>query len=167
MANPMYGQNKADNALDKARNAFRGSLDVKVAGDNTQFTLEKDDCCATYASHHANGMDITLPAVSAEDAGLWIKIETAVTVTSADLISVTAQSGDLLEGSIIITKASDAVANAAEFAADESNDLVFSMNGGTTGGLIGSWAKFTVNENGYWTVEGFLYGSGSLATPFS
>ena len=167
MANPMYGQNKSDNALDKARNAFRGSLDVKVAGDNTQFTLEKDDCCATYASHHANGMDITLPAVSAEDAGLWIKIETAVTVTSADLISVTAQSGDLLEGSIIITKASDAVANAAEFAADESNDLVFSMNGGTTGGLIGSWAKFTVNENGYWTVEGFLYGSGSLATPFS
>ena len=69
MANPMYGQNKADNALDKARNAFRGALDVAVAGDNTQFTLDKDDCCRTFASHHANGMDITLPAVSAADAG--------------------------------------------------------------------------------------------------
>ena len=167
MANPMYGQNKADSALDKARNAFRGKLDVAVAGDNTQYSLSKDDCCRTFASHHANGMDITLPAVSAADAGLWIKIETAVTVTSSDLISVTAQSGDLLEGSITISKASDVIANAAEFAADESDDLIFSMNGGTTGGLIGSWAKFTVNENGYWTVEGFLYGSGSLATPFS
>ena len=167
MANPMYGQNKADGALDKAKNAFRGSLDVKVAGDNTQFTLGKDDCCATYASHHANGMDITLPAVTAEDAGLWIKIETAVTVTSSDLIAVTAQSGNLLEGSITISMASDVIANAAEFAADESNDLTFSMNGGTTGGLIGSWAKFTVNGSGYWTVEGFVFGSGTLATPFS
>ena len=167
MANPMYGQNKADNALDKARNAFRGRLDVAVAGDNTQYSLAKDDCCRTFASHHANGMDITLPAVSAADAGLWIKIETAVTVTSSDLISVTAQSGDLLEGSVYLSKATDYVAEQAEFAADESDDLIFSMNGGTTGGLIGSWAKFTVNENGYWTVEGQLLGSSTLATPFS
>ena len=167
MANPMYGQNKADNALDKARNAFRGRLDVAVAGDNTQYSLAKDDCCRTFASHHANGMDITLPAVSAADAGLWIKIETAVTVTSSDLISVTAQSGDLLEGSITISKATDYVAEQAEFAADESDDLIFSMNGGTTGGLIGSWAKFTVNVNGYWSVECQLLGSSTLATPFS
>ena len=167
MANPMDGSNKADKALNKALNASRGKLDVAVAGDNTQYALDKDDCCRTFASHHANGMDITLPAVSADDAGLWIKIEVAVTVTSSDLISVTAASGDLLEGGITISKASDVIANAAEFAADESDDLIFSMNGGTTGGLIGSWAKFTVNENGYWTVEGFLYGSGTLATPFS
>ena len=169
MANPMYGQNKADNALDKARNAFRGALDVAVAGDNTQFTLDKDDCCRTFASHHANGMDITLPAVSAADAGLWIKIEAAVTVTASDLIAVTAQSGDLLEGSVYLTKATDAgdVGSYAEFAADESDDLTLSMNGGTTGGLIGSWAKFTVNDNGYWTVEGRIFGSGTLATPFS
>ena len=36
MANPMYGQNKSDNALDKARNAHRGAFDVIVAGDNSQ-----------------------------------------------------------------------------------------------------------------------------------
>ena len=163
----MYGQNKADKALEKAKNAFKGKLDVVVAGDNSQYTLSKDECCRTFASHHANGMDITLPAVSSDDAGLWIKIEVAVTVTSSDLVSVTAASGDLLEGSVYITKATDAVANQTEFAADESYDLVFSMNGGTTGGLIGSWAKFTVNDNGYWTVEGQINGSGSLATPFS
>tara|TARA_Y100000361_G_C11138352_1_gene333486 strand:- start:226 stop:726 length:501 start_codon:yes stop_codon:yes gene_type:complete len=165
--NPMYGQNKADKALEKARNAFKGKLDVVVAGDNSQYTLTKDECCRTFTSHHANGMDITLPAVSSDDAGLWIKIEVAVTVTSSDLVSVTAAAGDLLEGSVYLTKATDAVANQTEFAADESNDLIFSMNGGTTGGLIGSWAKFTVNENGYWTVEGQINASGSLATPFS
>ena len=168
MANiPLYGQNKDGDALNKASNAFRGPLDVVVAGDNSQFTPGKDELCRTYASHHANGMDITLPAVSAADAGLWIKIEVAVTVTSSDLVSVTAQSGDLLEGSVYLSKATDYVAEQAEFAADESDDLIFSMNGGTTGGLIGSWAKFTVNENGYWTVEGQILGSGSLATPFS
>ena len=167
MANPMYGQNKSDNALDKARNAHRGAFDVIVAGDNSQFSPSKDELCCTFASHHANGMDITLPSVSKADAGLWLKIEVAVTVTSSDLVAVTAASGDLLEGSVYLTKATDAVANQAEFAADESNDLTFSMNGGTTGGLIGSWAKFTVNENGYWTVEGQVNGSGTLATPFS
>ena len=164
---PLYGQNKDGDALNKASNAYRGSLDVAVAGDNTQYALDKDGCCRTFASHHANGMDITLPSIDASDAGLWIKIEVAVTVTSSDLISVTAASGDLLEGSVYATKATDAVANALEFAADESNDLIFSMNGGTTGGLIGSYAKFTVNENGYWTVEGQINGSGSLVTPFS
>ena len=40
--NPMYGQNKADKALEKARNAFKGKLDVVVAGDNSQYTLTKD-----------------------------------------------------------------------------------------------------------------------------
>ena len=168
MANiPLYGQNKDGDALHKASNAFRGPLDVVVAGDNSQYTPGKDELCRTYASHHANGMDITLPSIDKSDAGLWVKIEVAVTVTASDLIAVTAASGDLLEGSVYITKATDAVANQAEFAADESDDLIFSMNGSTTGGLIGSWAKFTVNENGYWTVEGQLMGSGTLATPFS
>lgn len=164
---PLYGQNKDGDALNKASNAFRGPLDVIVAGDNSQYSPSKDELCRIYASHHANGMDITLPSIDASDAGLWVKIEVAVTVTSSDLVSVTAASGDLLEGSVYLTKASDAVANQAEFAADESDDLIFSMNGGTKGGLIGSWAKFTVNENGYWTVEGQLLGSGTLATPFS
>ena len=164
---PLYGQNKDGDALNKASNAYRGKLDVEVAGNNSQYVLGKDDCCRTFASHHANGMDITLPAIDASDAGLWIKIEVAVTVTSSDLVSVTSLSGDLLEGSCILTKATDQVAESVEFAADESNDLVFSMNGSTTGGLIGSWAKFTANENGYWTVEGLLNGSGSLATPFA
>tara|TARA_R100000700_G_scaffold39681_1_gene53059 strand:- start:3540 stop:4046 length:507 start_codon:yes stop_codon:yes gene_type:complete len=168
MANiPLYGQNKDGDALNKASNAFRGALDVIVAGDNSQYSPGKDELCRTYASHHANGMDITLPSVDKSDAGLWVKIEVAVTVTASDLVAVTAASGDLLEGSVYLTKATDAVANQAEFAADESNDLIFSMNGSTTGGLIGSWAKFTVNENGYWTVEGQLMGSGTLATPFS
>ena len=164
---PLYGQNKDGDALNKASNAFRGPLDVIVAGDNSQYSPSKDELCRTYASHHANGMDITLPSIDASDAGLWVKIEVAVTVTSSDLVAVTAASGDLLEGSVYLTKATDAVANQAEFAADESNDLTLSMNGSTTGGLIGSWAKFTVNENGYWTVEGQLMGSGTLATPFS
>ena len=168
MANiPLYGQNKDGDALHKASNAFRGPLDVIVAGDNSQYAPSKDELCRTYASHHANGMDITLPSIDKSDAGLWVRIEVAVTVTSSDLVAVTAASGDLLEGSVYLTKATDAVANQAEFAADESNDLTLSMNGGTTGGLIGSWAKFTVNENGYWTVEGQIMGSGTLATPFS
>lgn len=167
MANPLYGQNKVDNRIDKAEKAYQGKLDVVVAGNNTQYTPSKGELCRTYVNGNAGGFDMTLPAVSASDAGLWLKVRVGVAVTATDLIAVTAASGDLLEGDVFITKATDAVANMVYFAADESNDLTLSMNGSTTGGLIGSEVLFQVNDNGYWSVSGTLYGSGTLATPFS
>ena len=41
------------------------------------------------------------------------------------------------------------------------------MNGTTTGGVIGSWVRFTDVAVGKWMVEGFLASTGTEATPWS
>ena len=150
MANPFYGQNKADNEIDRAGNASGGSYgQIVVAGDNTQYgtataTLGKSDLNKWIVNGHTNGFDLWLPS-----------------------IIVTAASGDLLVGNAFLTKATDAVANRVYFAADGSDDLILTLNGTTTGGLIGSQAVMQVNKDGYWLVLADLNGSGTLATPFS
>tara|TARA_R110002020_G_scaffold97_2_gene502 strand:+ start:15 stop:530 length:516 start_codon:yes stop_codon:yes gene_type:complete len=171
MANPLYGQNKADDAVDWAKNLTSGNVygTVAVAGANTQYgaaatPMSKDLMNRTIVNGHADGLDVFLPAVSAADAGMWLRVVVGVTNTTA--IIITAATGDPLVGNIISTKATDAVANAAYFASDGS-DLIFTMNGGTTGGLIGSEVLFQVNKDGYWMVSGNLNGSGTLATSFS
>ena len=139
--------------------------DVEVlAADKT---LLESDMNRIYVLNKAAGIAIVLPSIDAQNAGMWIEVHVMTAVTS-NAYSVTAgATSDFLEGHVFITKATDAVANMAYFAADETDDDAFSMNGTTTGGLIGSVARFVANANGYWTVTGQLYGSGTLATPFA
>tara|TARA_R100000093_G_C1891243_1_gene57020 strand:+ start:66 stop:572 length:507 start_codon:yes stop_codon:yes gene_type:complete len=168
----MYGQNKADDAIDIAGNASSGSFgQVAVAGDNTQYgtssvPLGKSDLNKWIVNGHTNGLDLWLPSVSKSDAGLWLGVRCGVASGGASII-ITAASGDLLVGHAFITKATDAVANRVYFAADGSDDLILTLNGTTTGGLIGSQAVMQVNKDGYWLVLADLTGSGTLATPFS
>ena len=173
MAIPMYGQNKDGGDLAWALNTTSGGLygTVTVAGDNAQYgaaatPLGKDELNRTIVQGHANGLDLWLPSISAADAGLWLQVISGVTNSGASTI-ITAASGDLLIGNTIATKATDAVANSVYFAADGSDDLIFTWNGGTTGGLIGSEVFFQVNKDGYWFVKSVANGSSTLATPFS
>jgi len=171
MAIPYYGQNKQGDDLSWAKNTVSGDIygTVAVAGANTQYgtaaaPMAKSHLNRTIVNGHADGLDVFLPAVSSADAGMWLRVVVGVTNTTS--IIVTAATGDPLVGNVIITKATDAVANAAYFASD-GTDLIFTLDGTTTGGLIGSEVLFQVNKDGYWMVSGNLNGSGTLATSFS
>ena len=172
MANPLYGQNKADAGIDWAGNAMEGQFGaVTVTGNNSQYgtavsPLGKGDLNKWFVNGHTNGFDMWLPSISAADAGLWLGVRVGVANAGAGII-ITAASGDLLVGNVFNTKATDAVANRVYFAADGSDDLIFTMNGTTQGGLIGSQVFFQVNKDGYWNVRGDLNGSGTLATNFT
>jgi len=173
MANPFYGQNKADDAVDWAKNACSGDAfgTVEVAGDNEQYgiaanPMSKSDLNRTIVSGHANGIDLFLPAVSASDAGMWLKVAFGATSSGASSI-ITAATGDLLVGSVFLKPDADGATTPVYFAADGSDDLIITLNGGTTGGKIGSKLFLQVNKDGYWNVEGFLVGTAALATPFS
>jgi hypothetical protein len=172
MGIPYYGQIGEGADLDWAKNAYSGDKfgTVEVAGDNAQFgtaaaPMSKLHLNRTIVQGHANGFDLFLPAVSTDDAGMWLRVVVGVTNSGASTV-ITAATGDPLVGNVIISKASDAIANAAYFASD-GTDLIFTMNGTTTGGLIGSEVLFQVNKDGYWMVSGSLNGSGTLATSFS
>jgi len=173
MANRLYGQNEVDLALDYAANSKEHSFgQVTVAGNNTQYgatgsgnQMAKSDCNKWFVNGHTNGLDMWLPSIDASDAGLWVGIRCGVASGGASIV-VTASTGDYLKGHAFITKASDAVANRVYFASD-GTDLIYTLNGTTTGGLIGTQVVFTANKDGHWTVIGDGNGSSTLATPFS
>ena len=119
----------------------------------------------TIVNGHTNGFDLWLPAISSTDAGMWLIVKFGVASGGASVI-ITAATGDYLIGNCTLTKATDAVANQAYFASD-GTDLILTLNGTTTGGLIGSEVKLQVNKDGYWSVNGILNASGSLVTMFS
>ena len=172
MANPQYGQNKVDDAVDFAKNASSGVAfgTVAVAGSNTQYgtaasPMSKSLLNRTIVNGNTNGFDLWLPAISSTDAGMWLIVKFGVASGGASVI-ITAATGDYLIGNCTLTKATDAVANQAYFASD-GTDLILTLNGTTTGGLIGSEVKLQVNKDGYWSVNGILNASGSLVTMFS
>ena len=52
------------------------------------------------------------------------------------------------------------------FAAATDND-VMTLNGTTTGGIVGSWVEVTAIASAKYFVRGSLIGSGTIATPFA
>lgn len=119
----------------------------------------------TILSDDAAGLDFTLPAIAAVDVGTWYEFLVSVTITSNNL-RVTAASGDLLRGGVSIQDF-DTANTIAYFTPDESDDLIFTMNGTTKGGKKGSRVRFIAITATGWFVEGHLFGDGTLATPFA
>jgi hypothetical protein len=52
------------------------------------------------------------------------------------------------------------------FAAVAANDYI-NLNGGTTGGVAGSWVKIFAIDALKYMVQGTVMGAGSVATPFA
>ena len=61
----------------------------------------------------------------------------------------------------------DSEESGESFAANASSNDVMTMNGTTTGGIVGSWVEFTALASAKYFVRGSLIGSGSVATPFA
>jgi len=81
---------------------------------------------------------------------------------------ITALSGDLLCGNIITNSTSDTPDLAQPWPADQSNDVIITLNGTTTGGqAIGDWVEVIDIATDKWLVRGVTTTSGTEATPFS
>jgi hypothetical protein len=116
--------------------------------------------------HCGAAEDFVLPALTAANTGelaIWYDFLITTTATS---FTITAAAGDLLTGGVSVMSTTAGGENDA-FAADGTDDLIFSMNGTTTGGIIGSWVRFTAAGATQWLVQGGTIGSGTLVTPFS
>lgn len=113
----------------------------------------------------AAGLDFLLPAIAAAQIGTIFKFLVTVTITSNNF-RVTAGAGDLLNGAVLLMDF-DTANTGAYFAADDSDDLIFTCNGSTKGGKKGSWVEFLAVGANQWNVRGVLFGDSTLATPFS
>lgn len=126
-------------------------------------TLLPEESGALCLFDRAAGNVFTLPAPV---EGMQFEFSTTVAVTSnaAKVITNSASVfliGSIMGGSLTVADSGDV------FQGDGSTHVSVSMNGSTTGGLVGGSIKFTAISSTQWLVEGDYVGSGTLATPFA
>lgn len=126
--------------------------------------LTADDEGRTIVFNRAAGVDVTLPA--ATGTGVRYRFVVGTTVTSND-INIRAAGTDEFAGVIyqVDTDTTDTVAAYPALAGD--NFDVISLNGSTTGGLIGDWIEVEDIASGTWALFGFINGTGTVATPLA
>ena len=157
MANPMYGQNKADNALNNvvlSRGYKKITAGLTLDGSEGGIIHIADtDACA-----------IVLPEITAALNGLEYKFIMANDAGADVTITGTDQAGDFYQGTLAVHQvdADDG------FAANGSSNNIITMNATTTGGLLGSEVNLRAVYGIGWIVWGSVYGTDTTgATPFS
>lgn len=126
-------------------------------------TLTTDQTGSTVLLDRAAGIVVTLPLAV---PGLVYDFAVTTSVTSNAYKVITGAGTELLIGTLasVDTDTSDAMAG---FSGNGSTHVAVSMNGTTTGGLIGTKFRFTCLSTTKWVVEGTNRGSGSVATAFA
>lgn len=124
-------------------------------------TLTVDDTYNgdTILLSRAAGVTVTLPAATGTQAKYAFFVATSVT-SNNNIIKV-ANATDVMAGNAVISGGT-----AGTFGTTSTSDTI-TMNGSTTGGLIGSVVELVDIASGVWAVSASLTGSGVAATPFS
>ena len=112
----------------------------------------------------ADGTTITLPAATGTGAEYAFIVTTAI--TSNSLVVQVASASDVMVGAATAIGLSTEADESAAFVTAADSDTI-TMNGTTTGGLVGTKIVLRDIASGSWVVEVLSVGSGTLATPFS
>lgn len=112
--------------------------------------------------NRAAGSTLTLPAATGSGAKITVFIGT--TVTSNDVIIKVADATDVMAGTAWMANDTDATVSGFEAAA---TDDTITLNGSTKGGIKGDRIELIDVASNLWSVQAFLQGTGSEATPFS
>ena len=107
----------------------------------------------------ADGWTVTLPA--ATGSGAFFRVRTGTSITSSAGV-IAALGTDVIEGVVAVTTDTTGVTVPTSATSDK-----ISQNGGTTGGIAGSYVELTDVASGKWLVGGFLISTGNEASPFS
>ncbi len=114
----------------------------------------------TVTLNRAAGVTVTMPA--ATGTGNVYRFFVGTTVTSNANVIQAASASDVFQG--VVSVATDAAGVTIPTAA--TTDTI-SMNGSTTGGVIGSFVELEDVASGVFKVSGGLVSTGAEATPFS
>lgn len=119
----------------------------------------------TYADHvgriiEINDADgaVTLPSITSDTIGAKYTFFVGTDATDLDIKT---DGTDKFLGSVSVIGTTT-----AGFVPGATNDVI-SMNGGTTGGVAGSYVEVTALATAEYLVQGVLVGSGTVATPFA
>lgn len=133
---------------------------VKVLGSSGNTAVTAANSGYTYLFDTAAGITYTLPAPV---IGASYTFVVTTSVTSSNHKVITNAGTVLLQGTIL-----GATTTASMFeSVIGSSNISVTMNGSTTGGLVGTELTFRCLTATLWQVTGNNFGSGSPATPFS
>ncbi len=169
----MFDYNKAKQLAQQAGRGLKSDLesllrDVADALYGTPINVTDSTLTVTALLHgnrtitlnRAAGITVTLPA--ATGTGKKYRFFVGTTVTSNNYIIQVANATDVIQG--VLGVATDAAGVNVPTAA--TSDTI-TMNGSTTGGVIGSHVEIEDVASGYFRVSGGLVSTGVEATPFS
>ena len=144
----------------------KGDSGSSIAGVITvataSYTLDPAQTGSLVVLDRAAGSDVTLPTDPA--TGTYYTFTVATDVTSNDYSVNLGSAGENFEGYLFGMKA----ATAPElFTPSALGTSILSMNGSTTGGLVGTQFSVVYTETNVWTLSGNFYGTGALANPVS
>lgn len=138
-----------------------------VAGSGATVTLTPQQSASTIMFDRAAGIVYTLPA---PEIGLRYRFLVSVAATSNTYKIITSAGTIFATGALTINTV-NATPGANDgpktFQGNGSTHIAVSMNGTTTGGLIGTWIDCVCVSATAWQVCGHVVASGVVATPFA
>ena len=132
----------------------------KVAQDVTVSPRLPDE---VYVVNAAAGAEVTLPP--ATGSGFRYTFIVGTTVTSNTNVIQVANSDDIMQG-VVIGSATSSSDSANGWVAASDSDTI-TMNGSTTGGIVGDRVELVDVAENVWAVNGTIQQTGTEATPFS
>jgi len=131
----------------------------KVAQDVTVSPRLPDE---VYVVNAAAGAEVTLPPSTGSGFRYTFIVGTKLT-SNTNVIQV-ANSDDIMQGVVIGAAESDDSVNGWEAASDSDT---ITMDGSTTGGIVGDRVELVDVAENVWAVNGIIQQTGTEATPFS
>lgn len=152
-----------EGTIDSEDGAITRGQHVEVLAAGAAKTLVARDSGALVLLDTAAGSIVTLPATPV--AGMVFDFAVSVSVTSNSHIVKTGNAVIFIGGAI--QQMIDTTAVSEGQFADPTSDVTCTMNGTTTGGLLGTHLRFVALSATVWHCTGLVASSGTLATPFA
>jgi hypothetical protein len=141
----------------KSNNGFIGQGAADLTADTT--LTVNDHAGRVLTTNDADGK-FTLPTITSDNIGSTFTFYVETAATDMDIKT---DGTDKFVGGLYTGVNND---TGKTFISGASNDVI-TMNGTTTGGLVGSMVTATAIATAKYVVSGIVLGSGTLATPFA
>ena len=136
-------------------------VEINASGGATR-TLRTNESGGIFLWDAATGVSFTLPAPV---AGMKFTFLVSVSVTSNAHLVVTDAATTFIGGGI--QQMIDTTSVSEGQFGDPTSDVTISMNGTTTGGLIGTRIVLEAISSTVWNASGLVASSGTLSTPYA
>lgn len=132
-----------------------------VSGSGATVTLTAAQSGSQVLFDRAAGIVYTLPAPV---VGLYYDFIVTTTITSNNAKVITDAGTTLVQGAITLATATP---TDTTFLGNGTTHVAVTMNGTTTGGILGTWFRLTCVTATLWQAQGIAAASGTIATPFT